>query len=168
MGNYNIPENPVYSAEIRRLENTDPASADPTFNPLISRLIENTAAVKVTGEEELNAHVNDNTIHVSEEQTEVYQIAVVDLGKHVNEGDIHVNAEKQVLWTEGVETAKQGVAQAEDAMVKAVKNERRIAALETSLYTNVTKNPFSVGFEALAGIRVVKGVWNKAKQRIEC
>jgi len=46
MDNYPIPANPVYNEEIRALQNTDPASATDTFNPLIARLIENTAAVK--------------------------------------------------------------------------------------------------------------------------
>ena len=31
---YAVPDNPVYSAQIRKLKNEDPASADDTFNPL--------------------------------------------------------------------------------------------------------------------------------------
>lgn len=168
---YNIPENPVYSEEIRRLKNSDPASADPTFNPLISRLIENTAAVKAdntAGQGELEAHANNTEIHVSAEQTEVYRIAASDLGKHVINEDIHVNAEKQLLWTGGTETAELGKEQARLAMEKALKNERDIAALEISLYSNITKNPFSLGFDTLAKIKLIKGVWNKGQQRIEC
>lgn len=42
----------------------------------------------------------------------------------------------------------------------------RIAMLELRLSTNVTKNPFSVTFETLAG-RTVTGVWNQPLQRIE-
>lgn len=199
MADYEISDEPIYNAKIRRLENSDPASANPTFNPLISRLIENTAAVKndaegralidlsnvsndvfknksvesgtpenVASKDELDVHVNDGDIHVSADQTEVYQIAVVDLGKHVNDTDIHVNAEKQTLWTDGVHTAEQGAAEAQAAMEKALKNERLIAELELSMYSNVTKNPFSVGFDTLTGIKIIKGVWNKGKQRIEC
>lgn len=43
---YPIPAEPQYQEQIRKLQNSDPASADGTFNPLISTLIENTAAVK--------------------------------------------------------------------------------------------------------------------------
>lgn len=43
---YPIPAEPQYREQIRKLQNSDPASADGTFNPLIAALIENTAAVK--------------------------------------------------------------------------------------------------------------------------
>ena len=46
MANYTIPTNPIYNATIRKLEDSDPASASTIFNPLIQQLIENTHAVK--------------------------------------------------------------------------------------------------------------------------
>lgn len=47
---YAIPTNPVYSENIRRLQDNDPASASQIFNPLIARLIENIASVKRTAD----------------------------------------------------------------------------------------------------------------------
>lgn len=41
MAYYEIPDNPEYSTEIRKLENSDPASAEKTFNPLFQTLISN-------------------------------------------------------------------------------------------------------------------------------
>lgn len=38
---YVIPENPEYSESIRKLQDSDPASASATFNPLIEALIGN-------------------------------------------------------------------------------------------------------------------------------
>lgn len=43
---YLIPASPQYSENIRKLQDSDPASASTVFNPLFARLIENTAAVK--------------------------------------------------------------------------------------------------------------------------
>lgn len=43
---YVIPEKPQYSEEIRRLQDSDPASASMVFNPLIQKIVENIAAVK--------------------------------------------------------------------------------------------------------------------------
>lgn len=51
MANYDIPTNPTYNATIRKLEDTDPASASTIFNPLIQQLIENTHAVKKSVDE---------------------------------------------------------------------------------------------------------------------
>ena len=45
--NYPIPENPVFNMDIRALQDSDPASASGTFNPLIERLIENLCALKL-------------------------------------------------------------------------------------------------------------------------
>lgn len=41
---YTIPEKPEYREQIRKLQDSDPASASRTFNPLIQRLVENAAA----------------------------------------------------------------------------------------------------------------------------
>lgn len=46
MERYIIPDSPQYSEEIRKLQDTDPASASQIFNPLFARLIENIASVK--------------------------------------------------------------------------------------------------------------------------
>lgn len=47
---YPVPENPVYDPNIRALQDNDPARATTVFNPLVVRLIENTHAVKRTGD----------------------------------------------------------------------------------------------------------------------
>ena len=51
MANYDVPTNPTYNANIRKLEDTDPASASTIFNPLIQQLITNTHAVKKSVDE---------------------------------------------------------------------------------------------------------------------
>lgn len=49
---YQIPENPQYDPEhIRKLKNSDPASAEQIFNPLIQRILENIAAVQTAIDE---------------------------------------------------------------------------------------------------------------------
>lgn len=48
---YAIPASPQYSENIRKLQDTDPADACQIFNPLFSRLIENTASVKRQADE---------------------------------------------------------------------------------------------------------------------
>lgn len=48
---YAVPANPTYSENIRKLQDTDPASASQIFNPLFSRLIENIASVKREADE---------------------------------------------------------------------------------------------------------------------
>ena len=44
--NYAIPAEPQYREDIRKLQDSDPASASRVFNPLFARIIENIASVK--------------------------------------------------------------------------------------------------------------------------
>ena len=46
MAYYEIPENPIYDSDVRRLENNDPADADEIFNPLILQILTNMAVIK--------------------------------------------------------------------------------------------------------------------------
>ncbi|MDR1755245.1 MAG: H-type lectin domain-containing protein [Eubacterium sp.] len=50
MANYVIPDNPVYDREIRKLEDSDPASATQTFNPLFQKIINNIEAIRTAGD----------------------------------------------------------------------------------------------------------------------
>ena len=43
---YTIPEDPKYDPNIRKLQDSDPASASGVFNPLIQMIVGNIAAVK--------------------------------------------------------------------------------------------------------------------------
>lgn len=54
--NYTIPENPAYRVkELRQLQDTDPASATRTFNPLISGILESVE------------HLNQHKAEISED-----------------------------------------------------------------------------------------------------
>lgn len=46
--------------------------------------------------------------------------------------------------------------------------EARVARLEDALFSNITGNPFSINFDNLTGIALEQGVWNAARQRLEC
>jgi len=53
--NYTLDENPTYTEEIPALQNDDPASASDTFNPLITKILNNQKA-----NHQLAQKANDN------------------------------------------------------------------------------------------------------------
>lgn len=61
--NYVIPENPIYDAAIRALQNTDPAQADTILNPLSSQMINNTHANKLS----IDTKANQAEVYLKEE-----------------------------------------------------------------------------------------------------
>lgn len=44
----------------------------------------------------------------------------------------------------------------------------KIDTVWNALFTDITTNPFTVGFANLDGITLIDGVWNSALQRLEC
>lgn len=47
---YRFPSDPTYSEDIRKLQDSDPASASQVFNPLLQALIENIHYLKLRGD----------------------------------------------------------------------------------------------------------------------
>lgn len=54
---YLFPENPIYTTEIRKFQNTDPVNAEEVVNPVIQKIVENIHALYLqkAAKEELNA-----------------------------------------------------------------------------------------------------------------
>lgn len=96
-----------------------------------------------------------------------------DLLAHVSDlGNPHQVTAGQVgaatpEWVEGSIAAHNGEGEAHPAIqVLLADLESRLATLELKYGTNVTGNPFSVGFDALTGLEVA-GVWNQPYARVE-
>lgn len=105
------------------------------------------------------------------------KLAAADV--HMASRDIHVTAGDKAAWN-GKETPE-GAQQKVDSSIAAHNGEgeahpaiqvlladleSRLGTLELKYGTNVTGNPFSVGFEALTGLEVA-GVWNQPYARVE-
>ncbi len=63
MANYEIYENYTYDENVRKLENTDPASADGTFNPLFSQLVNNTHSLKLE-QDSINSTIQNSKVEI--------------------------------------------------------------------------------------------------------
>lgn len=120
------------------------------------------------GVTELNAHANNTDIHVNPTTMGNYDTAIADLIRHTENTNVHTTAAEKASWTAGAQTATQTAATAAQALNKCAELESRVARVEDGLFSNITGNPFLVSFDSLDGITLVKGVWNSARQRIEC
>ena len=52
---YTLPDNPTYHEDIRKLQDSDPASASNTFNPVLQKIVENTHYAKLRADEAAEA-----------------------------------------------------------------------------------------------------------------
>lgn len=147
----------VVTATKKDLEkhNADPAAHGALFDGFASKI-------------ELNAHTNNSDIHVNPETMGAYDAAIADLIEHVQDTDKHVTAAEKAKWNASEATAEKAEADAAEALRKVGELESRVARVEDGLFNNITGNPYLVQFDSLEGIKLVKGIWNAARQRIEC
>lgn len=116
----------------------------------------------------LNAHANNSDIHVNPTTMGNYDTAISGLIEHKEDTKIHVTAEEKASWTEGAEQAEQAEADAAQALSAIAGLESRVSRVEDGLFNNITGNPFLVQFDSLDGVVMTKGIWNAARNRVEC
>jgi hypothetical protein len=117
---------------------------------------------------ELYAHIGDMGLHTQPGQMDNINTAMGELVLHVEDMDIHVTAADKARWTEGADTADEALTLAGTASENANQYETRLARIEDSLFNNITGNPFTVAFDSLSGLNLVKGIWNNERARVEC
>lgn len=117
---------------------------------------------------DLSTHTSNTDIHVSADKTQSYDTAIAEIGIHVNDAEQHVQEGERAGWVTSAQAAQDALTAARTAMEKVNQQAGQIARIEDGLFSNLTKNPFLTTFENLTGITLVKGVWNKERQRLEC
>lgn len=113
---YELPKNPVYREDIRKLQNTDPANAFTVFNPLMEAILENIHAVKLLAEGKagsdaldaslekltaaLTAHAEDSVPHVSPAERSSWngKAEATALSTHAKDGTVHLTAAERNAW----------------------------------------------------------------------
>ncbi|RPF48270.1 tail-collar fiber protein [Hydrogenoanaerobacterium saccharovorans] len=117
---------------------------------------------------ELNTHVNNPEIHVSRALIENYDIVMTELIGHAENQILHTTQQQKSEWTTGAQAAAQAMKDAVNALNKCAELECRVTRAEDGIFSNITGNPFLVSFDSFDGVTLVKGIWNSARQRIEC
>lgn len=113
---YELPKNPVYSEEVRKLQNTDPANAFTVFNPLIQAILENIHFVKLLTEQKagsdtlddalaqqtkaLDTHAKNTTLHITAAERSKWngKAEASALNTHAQNGTVHITAAERSAW----------------------------------------------------------------------
>ena len=134
----------------------------------VSDVVAQLQSARVYTLSELYAHAGNADIHAAPGQLDNVFTALGELVLHVDDLSIHITPTDKAHWDGGVTTAAQALSAAGTANERVGQFDSRIASLEDSVFNNITANPFSIAFDNLTGINLVKGIWNKGAQRIEC
>lgn len=74
----------------------------------------------------------------------------------------------EMTLPEANEALREAEADAAEALSAIAGLESRVSRVEDGLFNNITGNPFLVQFDSLDGVVMTKGIWNAARNRIEC
>lgn len=124
--------------------------------------------IELLAEGELGFTLDTNELFIGTGIDNVKYTKYEEHRTHKEDDQRHLTAERIAYWNEGTETAKKAWEKAQEALRLALSNEIKIKALELAVYSNITEHPFAYQLAAIDGVKVVKGVWNEAKQRVEC
>lgn len=156
MAKYPIAENPVYTEDIEQLARTDPASAE-VFNAQFLAVHDNVKAVKQA------ADAARGTADAAVPVTRTINGKALSEDVVLTPGDVGADAAGAAASVKA-----ELVPDIQEVNSRSIENSAAVAALQDALFSNITGNPFTVTFGDLDGITLTKGVWNTAKQRIEC
>lgn len=113
-------------------------------------------------------HINNKDIHVTAEKLQNYDTAFTGLIDHIENEEIHVTPLEKGKWDVGADTADTAMVNIAGLGIEFSALEGKLARLEDGIFNDITGNPYMVRFTNLEGIVLTKGIYNKAKNRIEC
>lgn len=113
-------------------------------------------------------HINNTDLHVTAEKIQNYDTAFTGLIEHIENKGIHVNLLDKEKWNVGSATAENAMTNISTLSNDLSVVEGKLARLEDGVFNDITGNPYMVRFTNLEGIKLTKGIYNKAKNRIEC
>lgn len=113
-------------------------------------------------------HTANREIHVTRELKENYDTAIAGLTQHTENADIHVSKNQKENWTNAAVKTEGQEAELIQQKNKMTEMEGKLARLEDGVFNDITGNPYTVSFNNLDGIELIKGNYNKQRNRIEC
>ena len=114
------------------------------------------------------AHVENSEIHVTKQMKENYDKAFKGLTEHVENEDVHVTIEQKSNWTDGAKKADKNAQELQGMNIDLSELKGKLQRLEDGVFNDITGNPFTVSFKDLEGIKLIKGNYNRNRNRIEC
>ena len=109
---------------------------------------------------ELFAHIGDMGVHLMPGQLDNILAALAECVINVRDMQEQIAA--------ALQKAAQALTVANEAAGAVAGFESRMNRIEDSVFTNITTNPFSIAFDSITDINIIKGIWNRERQRIEC
>lgn len=114
------------------------------------------------------SHVENRDIHVTPEMVANYDKAFLGLTEHVEDGDVHVTKAQKEGWEEGKNKANENEKSLLALGIDLSDMRGQLQRLEGGVFNDITGNPFTVSLKDLEGINLIKGNYNRLKNRIEC
>lgn len=117
---------------------------------------------------EFENHTANRELHVTRELKENYDTAIAGLTQHAGNADIHVEKSQKESWSNAAVKTALNEAELIQHKNKMTEMEGKLTRLEDAVFNDITGNPYTISFSNLDGIDLIKGNYNKLRNRIEC
>ena len=114
----------------------------------------------------LTGHLSDTNIHVTPDWVDGVSALLAELVAF-SQSDI-ISPEDRRRWNQAAEDAARALLLGYENAGSIIGLTGRVLQMEDSLFNEITANPFTISFDNLDGLNVIRGIWNPTFQRIEC
>ena len=97
-----------------------------------------------------------------------YDKAFIGLSEHIENLEIHVTKGQKDGWENAKNKAEKNEQGLLSLGIDLSEMQGKLKRLEDGVFNDITGNPFTENFKDLEGIKLIKGNYNKSKNRIEC
>ena|GEM_PF-5232717 len=114
----------------------------------------------------IDQHLDNTGIHVTHEWTENISALIAELIASAQQSSI--NPEERARWEQAYLNAVTALDMAQNNAGSIADLNGRLLQVEDSIFNEITANLFTITFDTLTGLNVIRGVWNRSNHRIEC
>lgn len=114
----------------------------------------------------LDVHLSNNGIHVTPEWVENISALIAELIAFTQQD--FISSEERARWEQAYLNAVAALEMAQNNAGSIANLNGRLLQVEDSVFNEITANLFTVTFDTLTGLNVVRGIWNRTHHRIEC
>lgn len=115
---------------------------------------------------EMNSHLADNGIHVTPEWVSNISTLIAELVEFTKQD--FISTEEREKWDLAYKNALLAVKTAQNNADSITSINGRLLQVEDNIFNEITANLFTITFNNLTGLNLVKGIWNRTHHRIEC
>ena len=117
-------------------------------------------------EDNKNNHITDTTIHVTPEWVGNISAFIAEFANFMQQD--FISAEERARWDTAALEAREALNSSRENAGSILSMMGRLLQVEDWLFNDIETNPFVGTFDDIDGFNIIRGIWNRNLNRLEC